>query len=443
VVEECCNRTFSMKAIFINPPVYDFSAFDLWSKPYGFLFIVDLFVKNGWDICYFDFMDRNHPFYHGRKKDKKFGCGNYFFQVVEKPSIYGNIPRKYKRFGLPEEVFIKYLESIKNVDVILISCGMTYWYFGVHEVVDICKKMKKAPVILGGSYPTFCPEHAKKSGADMIFEGADIKNFAAQLNQNYGFRLKYYEKCKPYWQVYEKLSYLVVRTGFGCPFSCYYCGVKKIYPEYLFRNVDEVVEEVIENVNRYNIQDIAFYDDALFYNFENHLRKILENIASTHKNLNFHTPNGIHPRYITKDVAFFLKESGFKTLRLSLETLDEKRQKESSFKVYLSEFENAMRNLVDAKFSKQDIGAYILAGLPGQSIEEVVQTIKYLKQFSCEIKMAEYSPIPGTVDFEISKQFYPALPLDEPLLQNNSIFPLWNFEGKWEKINWLKNLVKP
>ncbi|MGB9642246.1 MAG: B12-binding domain-containing radical SAM protein [Candidatus Ratteibacteria bacterium] len=429
-------------AVFINPPVYDFSAFDLWSKPYGLLFIVDLFVKNNWDIYYFDFMDRNHPFYQDRKKDKRFGCGNYFSQIVEKPSIYVNIPRKYKRFGLPQNIFLEFLEGIKDVDVILISCGMTYWYKGVQEIVNICKKMKKVPVILGGAYPTFCSEHARNIGADMVFEGANIRDFVSKFNKCTGFQLRYVEKCTPYWQVYEKLSYLVVRTGFGCPFSCYYCGVQKIYQEYLLRDIDEVVEEVNENVSRYSVRHIAFYDDALFCHFETHLKKILEKIISAHKDLNFHTPNGIHPKYITPDLGFFLKDAGFKTLRLSVETFDEKRQKESSFKVCLSEFENAMKNLVDAKFSKQEIGVYILAGLPDQNIEDVAGTIKFLKQFPCEIKIAEYSPIPGTIDFELSKRLYPALPLDEPLYQNNSIFPLWNFEGKWEKINWLKNLAK-
>ena len=67
-----------------------------------------------------------------------------------------------------------------------------------------------------------------------------------------------------------------------------------------------------------------------------------------------------------------------------------------------------------------------------------MDTLKILKNYPCKIKIAEYSPIPGTVDFEISKKLYPELPLDNPLFQNNTIFPLWNFPDKWEKINKLK-----
>lgn len=429
-----------MKALFINPPVYDFSAFDLWSKPYGFLFIVDLFCKNGWEISFFDFMDRNHKFYDDKdKREKKYGCGNYYYKVLEKPAIYKEIPRRYKRFGLPQDIFFEFLENTGKIDVILITCAMTYWYPGVIEVIENCRNFTDAPVIIGGGYPTFCYEHAKKIGADIIFQGGDIRYFVEIFNAQTKHNLMYFDNLEPCWSVYEKLSYIVVRTSYGCPFSCYYCGAKKMHPEYRLRDQDEIVREVSRTVEKYRFDDIAFYDDALLCSFT-HLQKVVKKITEI-KKFNFHTPNGIHPRFINKDVAFFLKESNFKTLRLSVETFDRKREKESSHKVFFAEFERAMKYLVDAGFSKEEIGAYILAGLPAQNFEDVVETIRILKNFPCKIKIAEYSPIPGTTDFEISKKLHPELPLDEPLYQNNSIFPLWNFEGKWERINWLKDFA--
>ncbi len=425
-----------MKALFVNVPVYDFSAFDLWSKPYGFLFIVDLLMKNGWDIGFFDFMDRNHSFYDGKRTDRKYGCGHYHAEFVNKPEVYRNVPKRYKRFGLPQEIFLRFLQDSGKIDMIFITCAMTYWYTGVKEVIDTCRKFTDAPVVIGGTYATFCPEHAKKLGADIVFQGSDIRNFVSLFNKNTGFKLRYFENLKPLWRVYEKLSYLVVRTSYGCPFSCWYCGIKKLQPEYRLRRKEDVVDEIEENFEKYKFKDIAFYDDALLFDFE-HLAAIIEKIAGM-KKINFHTPNGIHPKFINSQVASFLKKYGFKTIRLSVETFDEKRQKESSFKLCFADFEKAMKYLVDAGFSKNEIGAYILAGLPGQKFEDVVETIKILKNYPCKVKLAEYSPIPETPDFEISRRINPDLPLDEPLYHNNSIFPLWGFEGKWEKIEWLK-----
>ncbi|MCM8803480.1 MAG: radical SAM protein, partial [Candidatus Omnitrophica bacterium] len=411
-----------MKVLFINPPIYDFSAFDLWLKPLGFLKIIDLFKKNGFEIFYFDFMDRNHKFYNNIKVKKgKFGCGKYFFKEVEKPEIYRNIPRKYKRFGLPVEVFIEFLKDIKNPDFIFITTGMTYWVLGIKEVVEIIKKFySRVPVIIGGIYASFCYDDAKNLEVDYIFRGKDIFKFSYDFSSRFGIDIKIPDILKPYWGVYEKLDYLVVKTSYGCPFSCWYCGIKQFEPEYKKRDFDEVVEEIIENAEKFKIEDIAFYDDALLFNFDEQLYKILEKVKRYNKNLRFHTPNGIHPKFIKKEVAYILKEANFKTIRLSLETIEKNRIEESGYKVNFSEFENSIKYLIYAGFTKEEIGVYILAGLPGQMPNEVINTINILRNYPVKIKIAEYSPIPGTVDFKIAQKLYPDLPISNPLFQNNS-----------------------
>ncbi len=40
--------------------------------------------------------------------------------------------------------------------------------------------------------------------------------------------------------------------------------------------------------------------------------------------LRFHTPNGLHVREIDEECALMLKETGFRTIRLSLESIDPK-----------------------------------------------------------------------------------------------------------------------
>jgi radical SAM superfamily enzyme YgiQ (UPF0313 family) len=434
-----------MKILFINPPIYDFCAYDLWSKPLGFLKIVDLMKKNGIEILYFDFMDRNHIFYKYKNvkvKKGKYGTGSYYYEIVEKPEIYKVVPRKYKRFGLPIEIFLKFLEEIKKIDFIFITTGMTYWKLGVKEIIEILKKKYPfTPLIIGGIYATFCDYDAKSLPVELIFKGKDILNFLKIFNSLFNQNIKFFQKIEVYWDVYEKLDYLVVKTSYGCPFSCWYCGIKEIEPKYQIRDIEEVCDEIVKNVEKFKIVDVVFYDDALLFGFYNYLYKILEKIKKF-KNLRFHTPNGIHPKYIDKFVANVLKEMNFKTIRLSLETISKEREKESTYKVKFKDFEKAIFYLNEVGFGREEIGVYILCGLPGQSPEEVLNTIKILKNYPCKIKIAEYSPIPKTKDFEISKNLYPYLPLEDPLFQNNSIYPLWNFEGKWDIINEIKRIVK-
>jgi len=438
-----------MKYLLINPPVYDFSAFDLWSKPYGFLILADILKKNSQDVYYFDFMDRAHPFCLSGsadgspvKHEKKYGTGKYHFTGIEKPPVYRNVPRRYRRFGLPDHIFSSYLDSISTPDFIFITTGMTYWYPGVKETVSAIKKRyPRKPVVLGGCYATFCPGHAAGLGADMIFQGGDLSLFLSEFNRIFGTGLRFFPGAQPCWDVYSRLSYLCVRTTSGCPFSCDYCGIKKLAPDFKKFNPATVAEAVTENCEKFGVTDIAFYDDALLVDFESHLGRILRLLPAGR--YRFHTPNGIHVRYVTPDVASALKETGFTTLRLSLEGTESRVVEASDFKVSLKGFESCLKNLERAGFQKENVGIYLLAGLPGQSYEDVFRMVKMLKQYGYPLKLAEYSPIPGTKMFEVVKKSLPGVQWDEPLLHNNSIYPCWDFPAKWDKIESLKSLSRP
>ena len=408
-----------MKALLINPPIYDFSAYDLWAKPLGFLYLADLLSKNGFEIFYFDFLNRSHPFYEKLKKKgkEKYGCGKYFFEFVEKPEIYRDIPRRYKRFGLPEDIFMEFIENIPFPDFIFISTGMTYWYPGVVEVIGKCRKyFPNVPIIAGGTYATFCNGHLKNYGVDLIFSGKDLRKFLHIFNKRFGLNLKYF-KPKPKWELYEKLTYGCVKTSYGCPFSCAYCGVKILEPVFYQRDADEVVEEILFLKENFKVNDIAFYDDALLYNF-NHLKRILKKIEGI--GIRFHTPNGLHARFIDRKMAELFYAANFKTIRLSFESTYPKVQRQSCNKVNEEDLIKAVENLACAGYRRKDLGVYIMVGLPGQKIEEIIDTIEFVHKTGARVKIAQFSPIPGTLEFKKALK-ESSLPLDkEPLLQNKS-----------------------
>jgi radical SAM superfamily enzyme YgiQ (UPF0313 family) len=66
--------------------------------------------------------------------------------------------------------------------------------------------------------------------------------------------------------------------------------------------------------------DAAFYDDALLLGASDHLLVLLEELARRGRTFRFHTPNGLHARLITREVARWLKRANFATLRLGVET---------------------------------------------------------------------------------------------------------------------------
>jgi hypothetical protein len=50
-----------MRALFINPLIHDFAAYDLWVKPLGLLTIAAYLKKLGVSISLIDCLDRSHP----------------------------------------------------------------------------------------------------------------------------------------------------------------------------------------------------------------------------------------------------------------------------------------------------------------------------------------------------------------------------------------------
>ncbi len=137
--------------------------------------------------------------------------------------------------------------------------------------------------------------------------------------------------------------------------------------------------------------------------------------------LRLHTPNGLHVRQIDAECARILYESGFKTIRLSLESIDPGVARDSSGKVARGEYAAAVKNLLAAGYDTKDCETYILLGLPGQDPASVRDTITFVHDHGGTPKLAEFSPIPGTPHFEAAAEKLPEL-RTEPLLQNNSVY---------------------
>ena len=138
---------------------------------------------------------------------------------------------------------------------------------------------------------------------------------------------------------------------------------------------------------------------------------------------NFHAPNAIHIKAIDQEVADLLFQGGFKTIRLGFETSDEAMQVKTGGKVNNQEFLQAIKQLKRAGYSGQEIGVYIMAGLPGQRVGEVEESIVFVREAGARPILVEYSPIPNTPLFKKAKKFSQFDIENEQLFHNNSIFP--------------------
>ena len=436
--------------LLINPWIYDFAAFDLWAKPLGLLYIAGLLRSKGYEIAYIDCLDIHSSKMveeRGFPKRKPSNEGHFFKEVVDKPPALDHIPRKYRRYGISEEAFRECLESINEPRVVLVTSLMTYWYPGPFRVIQLVKeRYPRAILIIGGIYATLCPDHARAySGADCVVEGDGFEkalDIAAGIlgEPPSGSREPRHLDCVAYpaFDIYPILDYCCILTSLGCPYRCAYCAAWRIKPGFSRRDPNKVADEIEFWARTLGIRDIAFYDDALLVNSKNHFIPMARELLRRDLPCRYHTPNGIHGRELTEEIAGLMYEVGFKTVRLGLETCDKGGQKSMGDKITNEEMARAVRYLREAGFSRRDIGVYVLAGLPGQKRSEVEQSIRCVHAWGATPKLAEYSPIPGTTLWKSALRNSPFDLREEPLFHNNSILPC-RWEGfTWEDLQQLK-----
>ena len=368
------------------------------------MYILGFLRSNGNDVHLVDSL------YEARTEALSFGRWKVRKSKLQKPEVYANIPRHYCRFGLPQEELEARLSELPKPDYILVTSAMTYWYGGVFETIKSARKIfPGATIILGGAYAILCPDHASKSGADLVqSEPLDT-----------GFQLR-----RPAIDMYDNPGYGVVMTSYGCPMSCQYCASKKLFPNFRKRPIEDVIEDVRFQLSVCNTGNIAFYDDALLIDKRGSFYPLCEGLIKEFPRLKLHTPNGLHVSQIDEECAEMLFRTGFHTLRLSLEGIDSYTGAVSGEKTGKSGYERTIKALKCAGYPDERLETYILVGLPGQNTDDILSSIDYVKSLGGKPKITEFSPIPGTKMFERALGDCPQL-AEEPLLHNNTIYAPW------------------
>ena len=440
----------SPHVLLINPWIDDFAAYDFWAKPIGILAIAGILKSCGYHVRYVDCLDRFHPGLSRPTEVGQFGKGPYLKTRIEKPGKLHDVPRHYSRYGLPENLVREVIGDGPEPAAVLVTSLMTYWYPGVIALIKVVREVfPEVPVALGGIYATLCYEHAiRYAGADVVLPGLsedkiiefldDLTGLRGRLNFHPG-ELDTYPY--PAFELQSAISYLPILTGQGCPFRCTYCASAFLSPGLRRRSPDHVAEEITYWHEKHAVVDFAFYDDALLIEADRHLMPILEGVMRRGLQVRFHTPNALHIRPLSREVAGLLFRAGFKTIRLGLETafFDDRQAMDS--KVEPDEFEQAVGYLKEAGFKEEDLGAYLLYGLPGQDLSILEHSIKMVKACGVRPILAQYSPIPHT---ELWDEAVKASRYDleeDPIFHNNSIFPCRKARFSWEEVGYLKDLV--
>ena len=442
------------RVLLVNPWIHDFAAYDYWMRPLGLLYLAGVLSEAGLQVDFVDCVDRFAPELAGVHtqdfpKSKEDGRGRLLRTEIPKPEALRNVPRRFSRYGMTPDMFRSRLAKTELPALILVTSMMTYWYTGVAETISVLQDaFPGVPILLGGIYATLLTKHAETySGASHVCSGESENTIVALISRISGCSItpRHYNSLDDYplplYSLLSNTESLPLLTSRGCPFRCRYCASFRVMQRYRTRDPLRVADEIDKHRSEFGARDFAFYDDALLLGKETHFHVIMREVIQRGIEVAFHMPNAIHGAEVDEKTAVLMREGGCETIRIGLETSHAERQRSSGGKISSRDYSSAMNNLEKAGYARMDIETYIMMGLPGQTAGEVEESIRFVNGEGGTVRLVSYTPIPGTDYWPQALRLEPALE-HEPLLQNNSIFPLRGHFMQSGDFARLKNLAR-
>ncbi|MBP1747676.1 MAG: Fe-S oxidoreductase [Deltaproteobacteria bacterium] len=433
------------RVLAVNPYIYDFAAYNFWSSPLGLLYIASILRKNSLPVQFIDCMLVRED------KRKPDGRGPFIKEKVPKPETLRSVPKQFRRYGTSPDEFVRILEMHEAPDLVLITSVMTYWYRGAVEISELVRRTyPQAKIVIGGIYPTLCYEEARANfkAADLVVPSNDIGVFYRFIEEELDYALPFKPMLDdldtlpyPAYDLLDRIPFVPLLTSLGCVFHCTYCATSFMYREMTRRRPDCVLDEIIYWHER-GVERFVIYDDSFLYSREDFAKPLLSKIAGLPYAIDIYNPNAVNAAFIDDEIAELFVRSGFREVRIGLESIDPSVQSATGGKVTGTIFEGAIRALKRAGYRREQLSIYILAGLPRQAWQDVKYAIDYLRSLDVTPYIAEYTPIPHTPMFDQFKDMARFPIAEDAVYQNNALFP-YAWEGFTEDdLNWLKRYAK-
>lgn len=178
----------------------------------------------------------------------------------------------------------------------------------------------------------------------------------------------------------RKTRTLMVYAGIGCPYKCSFCINSSMYQrKYMFKSATRLLDEVELLINKYQIEHINFRDENFFTN-KNRIVELLDQIEKRGLKFTWNAnarADYFNDTYFSESILKRLRSSGCILLGIGAESGDEKVLNLIDKEITLSDILNSART--SKKYGIR-IGYSFMSGIPGEKIENMLNTIKFINQ---------------------------------------------------------------
>jgi anaerobic magnesium-protoporphyrin IX monomethyl ester cyclase len=418
-----------MKILLIQPPIRDFYQTSIRTQPIGLAYLAASLKTHGHEVEILDCQTE-------KKKsipippELSYLKGFYPFHDRSPFKLYTG----YYHFGMEwEEIGQKIKDS--KADAFGISSPFTPYHGEALEIARIIKKWdRRKIVVLGGAHVSCDPEGVLRSpfvdyavlgegevrlplllkqiekgngrGIGKIDGIGYRKDGGIQINPPENFIRDLDSLPHPArelldldrYRMRKKRSTMII-TSRGCPHGCAYCSAHLVMgSSFRTRTPEAILKEMTECEKQYGIRVFDIEDDNFTFDQERAKRLmdfVIKNFGEG--NLELSAMNGLSFASLDGELLKLMRKAGFQTINLSFVSVDPSTKERMGRPEPTTEFDKILQK---AEQINLNVIAYAILGMPGQTIEEMVNTLIYLMGKRVLIGPSIYYPIPGTPLFE-------------------------------------------
>jgi len=413
--------------LLIQPPIRDFYLTRKRTIPYGLACIAGSLIKKGFTVSIFDSLATSKSRIVELPEEMQY-LTTYFGVADTSPfSLFHHS----RHFGYS---FDHIGNVAKNSGAFLIGISSLFTAYSA-EAIKTAEAIKKAcpqcKIVLGGHHPTALPEPVMKcrsvdyvirgegeAGLPMLAQaikhGKHLDSIPGIVFRKQGdtlhisppaimenpdtYPLPAIQLIKHAFYQRKKSGSSVIVASRGCPMKCSYCSVGASGPPYRKRSVLSVIKEMEIAITQYHVRFIDFEDENLSLDRQWFLA-LLHEIQSRFSGigLELRAMNGLFPPSLDQEIVKEMKAAGFKTLNLSLGSINSAQLKRFARPNVTQSVETAIHY---AKKNDLEVVCYIIVGSPSQYAADSLQDLLYLTKKKVLAGLSVFYPAPGSPDYK-------------------------------------------
>lgn len=197
--------------------------------------------------------------------------------------------------------------------------------------------------------------------------------------------------------LFKPVTYLM--AGRDCPYQCTFCSWSNIlFPKMRYRSVENVLDEVETLVDKYKLKEV-FDDTGTFTVSRKWTKDFCHGMMK--RGLNDKVYYSINTRFdhLNYDFCIFLKRSGFRLLKIGLESGNDETLKKIRKGITVQQIRDGAKN---AKRAGLDVFLTVMVGYPWETRNDVLRTIALCKELMTQgwadiLQASIVIPYPGTI----------------------------------------------